>query len=47
MLPLMKNVRLIGAMFVGDVNRRMDFFDQGCVRYKNNNEDEDLVPPTP
>ena len=47
MLPLMKDVRLIGALFVGDVKRCMDFFDQSCVRYKNNNEDEDPVPPTP
>jgi hypothetical protein len=44
---LMKNVHLIGAMFVGDVNRCMDFFDQSFVRDSNRNEDEEPVPPTP
>jgi hypothetical protein len=33
-------------MFVGDINTCMDFFDQSFVRDKNNNEDEEPVPPT-
>lgn len=39
---LMKNVHLIGAMFVGDVNRCMDFFDQSFLRDKEKPE-----PQTP
>jgi len=43
---LMKNVHLVGSMFVGDVNTCMDFFDQSFVRDSNNDEDEEPVPPT-
>lgn len=39
---LMKNVHLIGAMFVGDVNRCMDFFDQSFIR-----DEEEPLPPNP
>ncbi|MBK9098699.1 MAG: hypothetical protein IPM14_11405 [bacterium] len=46
-VELMKNVHLIGAMFVGDVNRCMDFFDQSFVRDSGGGDDEDPVPPTP
>ena len=42
----MKNVHLIAAKFVGDVNRCMDFFDQSFVRDSSNDEDEEPVPPT-
>jgi hypothetical protein len=44
---LMKNVHLIGAMYVGDINTCMDFFDQSFVRDSSNNDDEEPVPPTP
>ncbi len=45
---LMKNVHLIGAMYVGDINTCMDFFDQSFVRDSSNNDDEEEpVPPTP
>ncbi len=43
---LMKNVHLIGAMFVGDINTCMDFFDQSFVRDSSNGDDEEPVPPT-
>lgn len=39
---LMKNVHLIGSMFVGDVNRCMDFFDQSFIR-----DEEEPLPPNP
>ena len=41
---LMKNVHLVGAMFVGDVNRCMDFFDQSFIRDSKTDDDEE--PPT-
>ena len=41
---LMKNVHLIGAMFVGDINTSMDFFDQSFIRDSNGGDDEE--PPT-
>jgi len=44
---LMKNVHLIGAMYVGDINTCMDFFDQSFVRDSNGGDDEEPVPPTP
>jgi hypothetical protein len=44
---LMKNVHLVGAMFVGDINTCMDFFDQSFVRDPKESEDEEPVPPTP
>jgi hypothetical protein len=44
---LMKNVHLIGAMYVGDINTCMDFFDQSFVRDSSNNDDEEETPPTP
>jgi hypothetical protein len=45
---LMKNVHLIGAMFVGDINTCMDFFDQSFVRdTKTEEEEEPVTPPTP
>lgn len=43
---LMKNVHLIGAMYVGDINTCMDFFDQSFVR-DSNGGDEDEEPVTP
>lgn len=46
-IELMKNVHLIGAMFVGDINTCMDFFDQSFVRDSSNGDDEEPVPPTP
>ncbi len=43
---LMKNVHLIGAMYVGDINTCMDFFDQSFVRDSSGgNEDEEPVTP--
>jgi hypothetical protein len=45
---LMKNVHLIGAMYVGDINTCMDFFDQSFVRdSSNSSEEEEPAPPTP
>ena len=46
-IELMKNVHLIGAMYVGDINTCMDFFDQSFVRDSSSNEDEEPTPPTP
>lgn len=40
---LMKNVHLIGAMYIGDVNRCMDFFDQSFIRDSSSDEDEEPV----
>jgi hypothetical protein len=44
----MKNVHLIASMFIGDVDRCMDFFDQSFIR-GNEKDDEDETPtePTP
>jgi hypothetical protein len=43
---LMKNVHLIGAMYVGDINTCMDFFDQSFVRDSSNGgDDEEPVTP--
>jgi hypothetical protein len=42
---LMKNVHLIGAMYVGDINTCMDFFDQSFIR--NGGSDDEEIPPTP
>jgi predicted transport protein len=42
---LMKNVHLIGAMCVGDINTCMDFFDQSFVRYGQGEQDEEPVTP--
>jgi len=45
---LMKNVHLIGAMYVGDINTCMDFFDQSFVRDgSNGGDEEEPTPPTP
>jgi hypothetical protein len=49
---LMKNVHLIAAMFIGDVDRCMDFFDQSFIRTNGKDDDEeenpnDPTPPTP
>jgi len=44
---LMKNVHLIGAMYVGDINTCMDFFDQSFVRDSSNEDEEEPTPPTP
>jgi len=44
---LMKNVHLIGAMYVGDINTCMDFFDQSFVRDSSNEDEEEPAPPTP
>jgi len=44
-VALIKNVRLIGAMYVGDINTCMDFFDQSFVRDSKESEDEEPVTP--
>jgi hypothetical protein len=45
---LMKNVHLIGAMYIGDINTCMDFFDQSFVRDgSNGGGEEEPQPPTP
>ncbi len=49
---LMKNVHLIASMFIGDVDRCMDFFDQSFIRSNGKDDDEeetptDPTPPTP
>ena len=45
---LMKNVHLIAAMYVGDINTCMDFFDQSFVRDGSNGGDEEEPQlPTP
>ena len=41
---LMKNVHLIASMFIGDVDRCMDFFDQSFIR--TNGKDDDEETPT-
>ena len=47
-IELMKNVHLIGAMYVGDINTCMDFFDQSFVRDGSNGDgEEEPTPPTP
>ena len=38
---LMKNVHLIASMFIGDVDRCMDFFDQSIIRGSENGEEEE------
>jgi hypothetical protein len=43
---LMKNVHLIASMFIGDVERCMDFFDQSFIR-SNDKEEEGETPPSP
>ena len=45
-VALIKNVHLIGAMYVGDINTCMDFFDQSFVR-DNSNGGDDEEPVTP
>jgi hypothetical protein len=42
---LMKNVHLIASMFIGNVDRCMDFFDQSFIRGSETDEEEE--PPTP
>ena len=42
---LMKNVHLIASMFIGEVDRCMDFFDQSFIRGSETDEEEE--PPTP
>ena len=44
-VELMKNVHLIGAMYVGDINTCMDFFDQSFVRDSKKSEDQEPVTP--
>ena len=47
----MKNVHLIASMFIGQVERCMDFFDQSFIRGNGKDEEEenptDPTPPTP
>lgn len=47
---LMKNVHLIASMFIGEVDRCMDFFDQSFIRSSVKDEEEepptDPTPPT-
>ena len=42
----MKNVHLIASMFIGDVDRCMDFFDQSFIR-SNGKDDEEETPTEP
>jgi hypothetical protein len=42
---LMRNVHLIASMFIGDVDRCMDFFDQSFIRGSETEEED--VPPAP
>jgi hypothetical protein len=42
---LMRNVHLIASMFIGQVDRCMDFFDQSFIR--GNGKDEEEEAPTP
>ena len=46
---LMKNVHLIAAMYIGDVDRCMVFFDQSFIHNGSNggDEEEEPTPPTP
>ncbi len=44
---LMKNIHLIAAMYIGDVERCMTFFDQSFIRPNQSDDDEEPVPPTP
>ena len=44
-VALIKNVHLIGAMCVGDINTCIDFFDQSFVRDSNGGDDEEPVTP--
>ena len=45
---LMRNVFLIGSMYVGDVQRCMVFFDQSFIRDgSNGGDEEEPTPPTP
>jgi len=44
-VELIKNVPLIGAMYVGDINTYMDFFDQSFVRDSKESEVEEPVTP--
>jgi hypothetical protein len=46
-LQLHTNLHTIAAMFPGDVDRCMDFFDQSFIRDSNNGDDEEPTPPTP
>jgi hypothetical protein len=43
---LMKNVHLIASMFIGEVDRCMDFFDQSFIR-GNGKDDEEETPTDP
>jgi len=43
---LMRNVHLIASMFIGDVDRCMDFFDQSFIR-SNGKDDEEETPVEP
>lgn len=44
---LMKNVHLIAAMYIGDVDRCMVFFDQSFIRPSESEDEEEPTPPTP
>jgi hypothetical protein len=45
---LMKNVHLIASMFIGQVDRCMDFFDQSFIRGNGKDEEEETpAEPTP
>lgn len=43
---LMRNVHLIASMFIGDVDRCMDFFDQSFIR-SNGKDEEEETPEEP
>lgn len=43
---LMRNVHLIASMFIGEVDRCMDFFDQSFIR-GSETADEEEEPPVP
>lgn len=44
---LMKNVHLIASMFIGNVDRCMDFFDQSFIKGGSDNGDEEETPIEP
>ena len=44
----MKNVHLIASMFIGDVDRCTDFFDQSFIRSSGSDDEEETpTEPTP
>jgi hypothetical protein len=47
-IQLMKNLYTVAAMYVGNEDKCMDFFDQSFIRNgSNGGDDEEPTPPTP